>query len=127
MGEHRKPLIDSGTVGTKGSTQVVAPYKTESYGSSADPPPVEFPICLLKNFPNKIEHTIQWARDDFEGLFKQAPEDMNKYLSEDDFFAKLAADPVSEVTVLKNVVSGLTEIKPENWADCVTWAVLHFN
>jgi len=25
------------------------------------------PLCTLKNFPYQIEHTIQWARDNFEG------------------------------------------------------------
>ena len=51
--------------------QVVVPNLTESYGSSRDPPEKSIPICTLKNFPNAIEHTIQWARDEFEGLFKQ--------------------------------------------------------
>ena len=31
----------------------------------------EIPICTLKNFPNAIEHTLQWARNEFEGLFVQ--------------------------------------------------------
>ena len=43
------------------------PNVTESYGSSRDPPEKSIPICTLKNFPNAIEHTIQWARDEFEG------------------------------------------------------------
>lgn len=34
----QKPLVDSGTLGTKGNTQVVVPFLTESYGSSRDPP-----------------------------------------------------------------------------------------
>ena len=34
----QKPMIDSGTLGTKGNTQVVVPFLTESYGSSRDPP-----------------------------------------------------------------------------------------
>jgi ubiquitin-activating enzyme E1 len=34
----QKPMIDSGTLGTKGNTQVVVPFQTESYGSSRDPP-----------------------------------------------------------------------------------------
>merc|ERR1719373_1556231 len=124
--QFKKPLVDSGTVGTKGSTQVVMPYKTESYASSADPPPVEFPICLLKNFPNKIEHTIQWARDDFEGVFKQTAEDANRFLSDPEFFQKLAQDPVSEVLVLKNVNRALQEQRPVSWEECVQWAVLQF-
>jgi ubiquitin-activating enzyme E1 len=31
-------MVDSGTLGTKGNTQVVVPFLTESYGSSNDPP-----------------------------------------------------------------------------------------
>ena len=69
-------MIDSGTLGTKGNTQVVVPFMTESYGSSRDPPEESIPICTLKNFPSKIEHTIQWARDAFEGWFKQAPDEV---------------------------------------------------
>jgi hypothetical protein len=45
--------------------QVVLPHLTESYSSSQDPPEKSIPICTLKNFPNAIEHTIQWARDVF--------------------------------------------------------------
>lgn len=56
---YRKPLLESGTLGTKGNVQVVLPYLTESYSSSQDPPEKSIPICTLKNFPNAIEHTLQ--------------------------------------------------------------------
>jgi len=65
-----KPLLESGTLGTKGNTQVVLPYKTESYSSTQDPPDKQIPICTLKNFPNEIHHTLQvlacvsYIRDD---------------------------------------------------------------
>lgn len=36
----RKPLLESGTLGTKGNTQVIVPDLTESYSSSQDPPEV---------------------------------------------------------------------------------------
>ena len=68
---YRKPLLESGTLGTKGNTQVVLPNVTESYSSSRDPPEKSIPICTLKNFPNAIEHTLQWARDQFEGMYTQ--------------------------------------------------------
>ena len=64
---YRKPLVESGTLGTKGNVQVVLPFTTESYSSTQDPPEKSIPICTLKNFPNAIEHTLQWARDMFEG------------------------------------------------------------
>lgn len=54
-----KPLLESGTLGTKGNTQVVVPYLTESYSSSQDPPEKETPSCTVKNFPNAIQHTIE--------------------------------------------------------------------
>ena len=54
-------MLESGTLGTKGNTQVVVPKLTENYGASRDPPEASIPICTLKNFPYKIEHTIQWA------------------------------------------------------------------
>ena len=54
-----KPLLESGTLGTMGNTQIVIPKVTESYGSSRDPPEKSIPICTLKNFPNAIEHCLQ--------------------------------------------------------------------
>ncbi|CAK9294668.1 unnamed protein product [Gordionus sp. m RMFG-2023] len=78
---YRKPLLESGTLGTKGNTQVILPDLTESYSSSHDPPEKSIPICTLKNFPNQIEHCLQWARDLFEGYFKQGPATVQQYIA----------------------------------------------
>ena len=67
--------------------QVVIPKVTESYSSSQDPPEKSIPICTLKNFPNAIEHTLQWARDLFEGQFTQAPLTAAQYLEDPTFKA----------------------------------------
>lgn len=56
---YEKPLLESGTLGTKGNTQVVIPHLTESYSSSQDPPEKQAPVCTVKNFPHAIEHTIE--------------------------------------------------------------------
>ena len=56
---YEKPLLESGTLGTKGNTQVVLPYLTESYSSSQDPPEKQAPSCTVKSFPNAIAHTIE--------------------------------------------------------------------
>ncbi|KAK6308641.1 hypothetical protein J4Q44_G00219120 [Coregonus suidteri] len=85
---YRKPLLESGTLGTKGNVQVVIPFLTESYSSSQDPPEKSIPICTLKNFPNAIEHTLQWARDEFEGLFKQPSENAMQYLTDPKFLER---------------------------------------
>ena len=59
---YEKPLLESGTLGTKGNTQVIVPHLTESYASSQDPPEKETPSCTVKNFPNAIQHTIEVRR-----------------------------------------------------------------
>ena len=35
---NQRPLLESGTLGTKGHVQVILPFLTESYGSRRDPP-----------------------------------------------------------------------------------------
>ncbi|PIK48009.1 ubiquitin-like modifier-activating enzyme 1 Y-like protein [Apostichopus japonicus] len=85
---YRKSLLESGTLGTKGNVQVVLPFLTESYSSSQDPPEKSIPICTLKNFPNAIEHTIQWARDEFEGLFRNPQENVSLYINDPKFMER---------------------------------------
>lgn len=124
---YRKPLLESGTLGTKGNTQVVVPFLTESYSSSQDPPEKSIPICTLKNFPNAIEHTLQWARDNFEGLFKQSAENASQYLSDKDFVDRTLKLPgVQPIEVLDSVKTALVTDRPKDMQDCVAWARHHF-
>ncbi|XP_034028416.1 ubiquitin-like modifier-activating enzyme 1 [Thalassophryne amazonica] len=124
---YRKPLLESGTLGTKGNVQVVIPFLTESYSSSQDPPEKSIPICTLKNFPNAIEHTLQWARDEFEGLFKQPPENAMQYLTDPKFMERTLKLPGAQpVEVLEAVHKSLVTDRPHSWADCVAWARNHW-
>jgi molybdopterin/thiamine biosynthesis adenylyltransferase len=65
---YEKPLLESGTMGTKGNTQVVIPHLTESYSSSQDPPEKQTLSCTVKNFPNAITHTIEVRKVDYSQL-----------------------------------------------------------
>nr|CAH7745176.1 unnamed protein product [Callosobruchus chinensis] len=124
---YRKPLLESGTLGTKGNTQVVIPFLSESYSSSQDPPEKSIPICTLKNFPNAIEHTLQWARDMFEGIFKQNAENASLYLSDPDFMERTVKLPgVQPLEVLESVKSALVDERPKNFDDCIAWARNHW-
>uniref|UniRef100_A0A2A4K8C9 E1 ubiquitin-activating enzyme n=1 Tax=Heliothis virescens TaxID=7102 RepID=A0A2A4K8C9_HELVI len=123
---YRKPLLESGTLGTKGNTQVVVPFLTESYSSSQDPPEKSIPICTLKNFPNAIEHTLQWARDEFEGLFRQAAEHAAQYLRDPHFLDRTLKLPGSQpLDAIESVRNAIQE-RPLTFDDCVTWARLHW-
>merc|ERR1711936_487212 len=122
---YNKPLLESGTLGTKGNTQVVIPKVTESYSSSQDPPEKSIPICTLKNFPNAIEHTLQWARDMFEGQFTQAPLTASQYIEEPQFKEKTLALPGAHpLDTLQTVLKLVVKEKPDNFDDCVAWARL---
>jgi len=123
---YKLPLFESGTLGTKGNVQVVLPHLTESYGSSRDPPEKSIPICTLKNFPNQIEHTIQWARDEFEGLFRQAAEDANTYLSKADFFESLNKQGGNRKGTLESIRASLVTNKPLKFEECIVWARLKY-
>ncbi|XP_028146852.1 ubiquitin-like modifier-activating enzyme 1 [Diabrotica virgifera virgifera] len=124
---YRKPLLESGTLGTKGNTQVVAPFLSESYSSSQDPPEKSIPICTLKNFPNAIEHTLQWARDMFEGLFKQNAENASLYITDPDFLDRTVKLPgVQPLEVLESVKAALIDERPKDLNDCIAWARNHW-
>ncbi|XP_063064036.1 ubiquitin-like modifier-activating enzyme 1 [Engraulis encrasicolus] len=124
---YRKPLLESGTLGTKGNVQVVIPFVTESYSSSQDPPEKSIPICTLKNFPNAIEHTLQWARDEFEGLFKQPAENALQYLTDPKFMERTLKLPGAQpLEVLEAVYKCLVTDRPHSWDECVTWARHHW-
>lgn len=49
---YERPLLESGTLGTKANSQMVVPHKTQCYGESQDPPEESIPMCTLRNFPN---------------------------------------------------------------------------
>lgn len=122
---HRKALVDSGTLGTKANTQVVIPFLTESYSSSNDPPEVSIPVCTLKNFPNAIEHTIQWARDLFDGYFSIPVKTLKLYLDDEKFLAKMRRQAGGYETLL-SIYDLISDYRPKKFADCVKWARLKF-
>ena len=76
---YEKPLFESGTLGTKCHSQIIIPHHTLSYTDIVDPPEETIPLCTLKNFPYQIEHTIQWARDYFEGTITEPSSDLEKF------------------------------------------------
>jgi len=123
---YKKPLLESGTLGTKGNTQVVVPGLTESYGSTRDPAEEGIPVCTLKNFPNKIEHTIQWARDAFEGIFTQGPEEVNSYVQNPAYLKELEKQTSSQIEILRKLKQFLVVERPLTFEDCIRWARKYF-
>lgn len=122
---YRKPLLESGTLGTKGNTQVVIPRLTESYSSSRDPPEKSIPLCTLRSFPNKIDHTIAWAKSLFQGYFTDAPENVNMYLTQPNFVEQTLKQSGDVKSILESINDSLSK-RPLSFDDCIEWARLEF-
>jgi ubiquitin-activating enzyme E1 len=125
---YMKSLLESGTLGTKGNTQVIVPHLTECYSSSRDPPEKSIPICTLKNFPYQIEHTLQWARDNFEGEFRTSADEANSYISRRQAYIDelRRQGPGTMLSTLENVYRCLIKDRPTSVDDCVVWARMQF-
>lgn len=121
-----KPLLESGTLGTKGNTQVIVPHLTESYSSSQDPPEKETPSCTVKNFPNAIQHTIEWSRQEFDNLFVKPAQSVNSYLSEPNYLESTLKYSGQQKEQLEQLVSFLVTNKPLTFEECIVWARLQF-
>ncbi|OBA23534.1 ubiquitin-activating enzyme E1 [Metschnikowia bicuspidata var. bicuspidata NRRL YB-4993] len=122
---YKKALLESGTLGTKGNTQVVVPNLTESYSSSQDPPEKSIPLCTLRSFPNKIDHTIAWAKSLFQGYFADSPETVNLYLSQPNYVEQTLKQNPDIKGTLANI-SDLLNNRPYSFADCIRWARKEF-
>ena len=78
----------------------------------------------MKNFPNEINHTIAWARDNFEGLFDQGPKNLKDYIKDPDKIKTMpAGDGINLVENLKFVLNNI----PTTFEDCINTAYKYFH
>uniref|UniRef100_A0A5F8G1P9 E1 ubiquitin-activating enzyme n=1 Tax=Monodelphis domestica TaxID=13616 RepID=A0A5F8G1P9_MONDO len=74
-----KPMLESGTQGIQGEAAIFVPFLTQPYSMPPeDAIETAYPICTLRYFPSTIEHTLQWALNEFEGLFRLPAETINR-------------------------------------------------
>ena len=123
-----KPLLESGTLGTKCNTQMVIPHKTENYGASRDPPEKSAPMCTLHSFPHNIDHCLTWARSEFEGLYEKSPAEANAFLAKPEEYANAcrAAGDASARENLEKVSECLLKSRCATYDECVAWARRRF-
>lgn len=121
-----KPLLEAGTQGTWGSASVFVPYVTEAYrgpASDAASEDAPYPVCTLRHIPSSMEHSVQWAQDQFEGLFRLSTETINCYQQT---CTSLSATDRTETLALLQQVMGVLRTRPQTWQDCVVWALGHW-
>ena len=124
-----RPLVDSGTTGTKGHVQVMLPGLTETWGTTQDPPEQDIPYCTLKDFPSDINHTIVWATEQLKAGFcegDQGPGRINHLLAQTG--PHLASHPAgsdADDALVRRLLQLLDE-RPTTIADCIAHARVEF-
>jgi len=88
-------------------------------------------MCTLRNFPNQIEHCIEWGRDKFNEHFVDSPGDLVSFLENPKLFlAQLKANSTSSgvITSLEKILA-LMKLKAElsGFERCVALALEQFN
>jgi len=121
----QKPVLESGISGTKGNVQVTLPHLTETYACSRDPPDKSIPISTLRSFPYHIEHTIQWAADEFEERFNRTTEILMEYVRGSRDYLNSIRD-YELVSILRRIANNLAENSIKTFEDCIRWARLLF-
>lgn len=109
---------------------MVIPHKTQAYGESQDPPEEAIPMCTLRNFPNQIEHCIEWGRDKFNLLFVDVPGELISYLDNPKVFVgKLKMDntPNGVIDHLQKIHDYINISSANSFQSCVNWAVDQYN
>lgn len=123
---YKKALLDSGTLGTKANTQLVIPHLTECYADSKDPEEESIPMCTLRNFPNQIEHCIEWGRHRFGELFTEKPNNLRSFLTDREaYLSKLQKDN-TDLTIVKELKSIKQLLELKDFEDCVGFAKQKF-
>ena len=109
-------------MGPKGHTQVIIPFKTESYSSQSDPEVTnDIPQCTLKMFPEEAIHCVEWARDQFGKNFTQLPKAINKRIEE----VKNGEENI-DIKLTKKCIKWIKKY-PKNFDDCLRIAREKFN
>jgi ubiquitin-activating enzyme E1 len=87
-------------------------------------------MCTLRNFPNQIEHCIEWGRGKFNDLFVDTPGDLVQFLNNDKVFVgQLKANSTTSgtKTSLEKIEKFISMKKTSNYENCVVMAKEKFN
>ncbi len=94
---YSKPMLDCGMSGAKASSQIIIPFKSQTYGESDDPDNSMIPLDKVVNFPSTMEDCVVRARDIIEQEFCQTTE----------FFLEFQKNPQKFIEKMKKDMTGL--------------------
>jgi ubiquitin-activating enzyme E1 len=80
--DYAKPLLESGTLGTKCNSEVVLPFRTSTYndGKESDDNESQIAMCTLRSFPYLPKHCIEYAKQSFfSDYFEFGPDEYETF------------------------------------------------
>ncbi|XP_023340651.1 ubiquitin-like modifier-activating enzyme 6 [Eurytemora carolleeae] len=77
-----KPLIMLAQDTFRGQLETFIPHQTVSYSCLLDPLEGETPHCILKSFPHRAEHAVNWAQEKLERILVRKLEARNIFIQE---------------------------------------------
>ena len=121
------PLIDSGTLGTSGSCQIIYPFKTSCYNDKKQINiETSIPLCTLHNFPSKIEHCIEWGLAKFNDYFITNISNLKKYFDDPDDFFRIIGNEESEneqIDILNTIIKLKSILKENDYNKIIEYAI----
>lgn len=126
---HSKPLLESGTQGTKCNSEVIIPYKTKTYNDGEEQETEGIPMCTLQNFPYLPVHCIEWARSSFN-KFESQPKLYNTFISNTDkFLEQVNTAQGEEKYEICKIMEKFTSIDPKQdnlYNECIKFSFDEF-
>merc|ERR1719204_1075347 len=105
---YSKPLLESGTLGTKCNGEIILPFRTKSYNDikETDDNENQIAMCTLKNFPYLPLHCIEYARQSyFTDYFEDEPAKYEQFRSDLDSFLETIGKETQtqQLNILKRI------------------------
>jgi ubiquitin-activating enzyme E1 len=116
------PYIDLNSEGTKCDTQIIIPKITDIYKYRINDTKT-IPLCILNNFPYKINHTIKYAKDFFNRVFVNGPKNVLNYLEDENYIYNI---PHHEKGQLLIDIDDIINNKCITFEDCIRWSLKIF-
>jgi len=112
---YSKPLLESGTLGTKCNADVILPFRTKSYndGTESDENENQIAMCTLRAFPFLPLHCIEFAKQAyFSDYYEFGPSQYESFRKDmEGFFDSLDAMGADEKTRALSLIKKLVALQ----------------
>jgi len=112
---YSKPLLESGTLGTKCNADVILPFRTQSYndGKESDDNENQIAMCTLRSYPFLPLHCIEFAKQAyFSDYYEFGPSQYESFRKDmDGFFESLDSMGGEEKTKALSLIQKLVALQ----------------